>query len=73
MPADDLMQSHDLCQGIDRGRHSLPELRKSHGPHLVVCPALLIGQVHFSFDVYLFRQVQALFLTDTKAERVEFA
>ena len=71
MPADDLMQPHQLRQRVHRGHQPFVELRQRHRLHLVVRLDLLVGEVNLALDIELVGQIQALLLLDTEAEAIK--
>ena len=71
MPADDLVQPHELGQSVVGGHHVAVDQRQGHELHLVVGLGLLVGELDLAAREHLVRQVQALILGHAEGEAVE--
>ena len=63
---DDLLQPHDLGQGIRGGRHPLVKGGKRHQDHLVIRSFLLWRELHFPAQEGLLWQIKALVFAHTE-------
>ena len=71
MPTADLVQPHELGQGVVGAHQVAINERQGHELHLVIVFLLLRGQLDIAAGVNLVRQVQALILGHAEGEAVE--